>query len=70
MMGAVATRRDISDPQKSPEGVVVERVSRKEVFVIVVPGSSPEVTDLLGLDFLITGKGRAIKRRSGNLKDR
>ena len=69
-MRAVATRWHISDPQKSPERGVVERIRGKEILMIVVPGSSPEVADLLRLELLVADKRGALKWRSRNLQDR
>lgn len=48
---------------------IVKTGGNEEVLVFVISSSGPEVSNLLGLDVLHL-KGRAIKRRSGNLKDR
>ena len=66
-MRAVAAGWHVGDPQEGPERVIVERIGGKEVLMLVIASSSPEVTDLLGLDLLVARKRRAVKGRSGDL---
>lgn len=70
MMRTVPTRRDIGNPEKGTESIIVKRVRGQEVLVLVVSSSGPEVPNLLRLDLLIADKWRTLKRRSGNLQDR
>ena len=67
MMGAVATRRNVRNPKKCAKGIIIEGVGGKEVFVLVVARSRPEVSDLLRLDLLVAFEGRAIQRWCRNL---
>lgn len=69
MMRRVAARRHISDPQEGSEGVIIKRVRGKEVLVLVVTSTSPEVADLLRLDLLVPCERRALEGRSGDLQD-
>ena len=64
----VATGGHISDVDQGAEGVIVQTVGGKEILVLLVTGTSPEVTNLLGLE--VTGsEGRAVHSSSGDLQD-
>jgi hypothetical protein len=64
----IATGGHIGDPEQSAKGVIVQTVGGKEVLVLLVTGTSPEVTNLLGLD--VTGsERRAVQSSSGDLQD-
>jgi hypothetical protein len=64
----VAAGGNIGDPEEGTKGIIVQTVGGKEVLVLLVTGTSPEVANLLGLD--VAGlEGRAIKGSGGNLQD-
>lgn len=68
MVRVVATGGLIGDPEQGSKGVIVQTVGGKEVLVLLVTGTSPEVTNLLRLD--VTGsKGGAVHSSSGDLQD-
>lgn len=50
MMWRVARSRHIDYSEQSAKGIIVKRVRCEEIGVLVVTGTSPEVTDLLWLD--------------------
>ena len=68
MVWAVAAGRNISDPQQSPESVIVQTVGSQEVLVLVISSASPEVADLLGLD-VAASERRAWQCWRGHLKN-
>ena len=70
MVRRVATRRHISDGDQRSEGVIVKRVSGKEVLVLVVTSRSPEVSDLLGADLGVDLMRGTRQWRSRDLENR
>lgn len=70
MVRAVATGRNIGNPEKGTECIIVKGVGGKEVLVLVVTSTSPEISDLLRLDVLVARKWRRGKGRSRYLQDR
>ena len=70
MVRRVATRRHISDGDQRSEGVIVKRVSGKEVLVLVVTSCGPEIPNLLGAKLGVDRVRWAVKRRSWDLQDR
>jgi hypothetical protein len=60
MVWAISRRFNISNLQKSAEGIIVQAVRSEEVLVHVVTGSCPEVANLLWAD-VATIVRRALK---------
>lgn len=68
MVRVVATGGHIRDVDQGAKGVIVQTVGGKEVLVLLVTGTSPEVPNLLGLE--VTGsEGGAVHSGSGDLQD-
>jgi hypothetical protein len=64
----VAAGGHIGDPEEGTKGIIVQTVGGKEVLVLLITGTSPEVTNLLGLD--VAGlEGGAVEGSSRDLQD-
>ena len=69
MMWAIATGRNINQPDELPKGIIVKRIDSEEISVNVVARTGPKVADFLGLD-IAANERWAGERWSWKLEDR
>jgi hypothetical protein len=68
-MRGIAAGWNIGDCNQRTKSIVIERVGGKEVLVLVVTSSGPEVPDFLRADLRVYRVRRALQWRSRNLKN-